>query len=275
MNVNLIGKKIEAKDGSLVTITDSLLPVVIGHWLYLIDYKVMDKFEKRQRLPFLDAIKLRVYVSGEILQEVHERFGRLLKMADIHEACVLSDYDFDTGSFKCHLVASNKDINLRLRCGDGFDFCDELIIWRDGDIDAYNYFRENETNKERLPLARYMRFNYVNGITLTRFLSEYSYSVHLAVGEMTLDIRVNAPGGTHVDVCRLNNEEAFEQFLLNLSFPISLQGVYDSLVDTCLSTLDEYPKISIELRSGRALVDSICVDGGSRSGSVLARDKNN
>lgn len=275
MSINIIRKKLELEHGVLVTITDPLLQVVIGYWLHLIDYSVMNKFEKRQRLPFFDAVKLRMYVSGKILQEIENRLGHLLKMVDIHEACVLSDYNFDTDSFKCHLVDSNKDINLRLRCGDGFDFCDELVVWRDNGIDVYNYFRANELEGERLPLAQYMRFNRDAGITLSRFLREYFYSVHLVMYNMELNIRVNIPTETHNTVFRLNNEEAFEKFLLNLSFPISAQDVYASLVNLCLSTIDKYPRICIETKANGTLVDSICVEDGSRSGSVLARDKNN
>lgn len=216
-----------------------------------------------------------------------EEFGKLLSKLGYAsgETVVLDDYDKENCSFSCicNSVSANhpQSARISLRFGGMEDF-PELTIHTDEYDKSYACVYNHDQEEEGLRLESYNLRNQNNGNALHRCLYSfrweaeveyardnevYSFSVFASKPE-------NAAGSGFYE---LKNSEELQNYLLGLSFPISIEEVYRRVCEISLTPVTDFPAITLCASSKRGneeaqVTDLVQMEHGMIKRFTITRD---
>ena len=270
-----------------VIFEDLELQVTIGQWLGILSSRQGFGTEGITFYTHLSAEELmkKTNISAKDLDNISKKFGELFKMAgvDNSETCVLSQYDKEKFTFNCHFNNAGDSANISMRWGDPIENMPELKIDYHNNSKTY-YFNESYENKPmKLSLEHYTLTNPENGNEVYRYLSKYRSSITLRNEDYQLTIENEKPINIEFDifndrdyVYKLRNEEELKQYLLGLSFPITIDEVYKKICELSLENVSEYPMLSIKveknINSTSLTTDLIYMNNGQLTKFVITRN---
>lgn len=210
--------------------------------------KVTFSSKKLQRTigNWLGILKDEKFISQKKLDKVDKIFGTLLESIGIKDDCILSN--FNKEDFTCFVFGSENIscLNMSLRWTDGFNFNSQLYVSMENKSYVYDLDNFSKANNISLVLRSYRITNPETGTIIERYISEYFYSMTVTNKDKRVTIKVEKKTQPYTGDFRLNNEDDFDNYLLSLTYPISIDDIYQRLYMLCLSSGITNPDIRIE-----------------------------
>lgn len=217
---------------------------------------------------------------------VQEGFGKVLSQIGFssNDTIILDDYNQDDFSFSCS-TKSIPDIKKRisLKYGNYIDDFSEITLTSDEVEKNYEYIYSPDSGL-RVRQHHYSKKNTDNGNLCYRCLFPYSYYIIIKNSEYNFLVDVEIPDNLKKSPCvdndhpyRLKNEEALEQYLLSLSFPIAIDEVYKKICELSLDPVNLYPRLILKVRkkiddNKTMITDSIIMEQGQISSFIITRN---
>lgn len=182
-----------------------------------------------------DSPKLDVLISEWMQNEgwEFENFADFLELIGLKTPVTLKNLDVKNNSFEC-VTSYSITYNIKLRFGDGFDWCSEIYLTKGPQELCYS-INSNIDNGQSVPRVTLERRN-ITGTDrkLLCYYSEYfCHRVLAFANDLILKIEIDEPK-KHTDkseIIVLRNMDAVETYLMTLENPIDVQQVYETLVN--------------------------------------------
>jgi len=166
----------------------------------------------------------------------------------------LCNYNKDEVSFDCVVNGSDK-CRIKLKNMSVYSDDKEIVLTRDNIELGYecvmNPVSEIGMN---VSLARF-RKEYSNGLVYTRYFSRENVRYQILFGDYILDLKIVKPIGMVLPLYddgrdakyKLGNENEVENYLVNLSLPVSVVDVYKELCELFGNDMSIFPEFRLSL----------------------------
>ena len=228
------------------------LQVAVGQWLGVLpSHKKIGKLGSRVNTPVDAATLMRISkITDDKLKKVQQEFGKVLKQAgiDSSDVCRLCEYEKDWNRFSCHF--RNEFYSAIISISQS-PFEPELIIDTPTFSKRYEYFPETKESPIRLKLKKHVKKNSKKGLEFYSIKHKSSYNGILYKKDETdvVDIIIGYPNSLEERNGKPYFDEAkMEELLLELSFPVKLEDLCESITALLFVDIASYPKFSIEVK---------------------------
>lgn len=265
-----------------VKFKDIELEVSVGQWMEVLANK--SRTQAGEGLAFITSISastlLKYGVSRDELNMVDKAFGELLLQIGVpeDEICIIDDYDDKACSFNCHFQNMNEDAKMRISWG-SMDDMPELVVDYKNVYRCYDFYAEREDRPRKLELASFRIQNPENNNEVYSWMSPFTVNYTITNGSRKMTIKVERPD--YVEelydyVFRINDDLSFVQYLLGVSFPVSVDQVYKEL-SSRLDKIEDNPIVEVKAtetydNKKDRVTDHILVKNGKLCNFVLTRN---
>lgn len=234
-------------------IVDKELAVIIEQWIdYFPFSETMETpvFSLLIPLRASSLVKLGI-VTPKGFDVIKQKIGYLLTCIGIskEETCELTNFDLENTSFQLMLKEANKVMNVQLTWR-GFSSSGAQMIIQDEDKKrVYDYHPSFQEIPMHLTLQEYVYQDKEHQSTYTRMFSSVSFSCRVKCRDDSLSLYLVKPySDLNKKPFTLNHEKELEQYLCGLTFPVSIDQVYQKIESLTFSQVEEYPKMHLEVQ---------------------------
>lgn len=187
-------------------------------------------------------------VSADELREASIEFAKLLIQTGIDqdETIVISDFDEEKGTFKCHLLNADKDFDIDYRYGSFLDEGPSFTITEGENVTKYDYVYAWDEKPRYLEMSSYTRVNPTTGVKYWFYESEYFLACTLTDGNYQLSIHIEYPESLTNNENKYFNLEQLRTSLMAIRLPQSADEMFKLVQSSMLCEFNQFPSIEIK-----------------------------
>ncbi len=187
-------------------------------------------------------------VLNDELKETSREFAKLLHQAGIagDEIVVISDFDEEQGTFKCHLLNADKDFDIDYRYGSFLDEGPSFTIKEGENVTKYDYVYAWDEQPRYLKMSNYTRVNPTTGVKYWFYESEYFLACTLTDGNYQLSIHIEYPESLTNNENKYFNLEQLRTSLMAIRLPQSADEMFKLVQSSMLCEFNQFPSIEIK-----------------------------
>lgn len=197
---------------SNVLINDEALLLFLGKWLGVVDSHVLESD-----------------ISKATRVEISKKIRQILQQVGLSGRCLLDQFDAANYSFKCYDFYSDRYVDVIVCPNDWNKTGYSLQVDFGNEKKGYAFSGYSVDPAPILALSEYTKRDKLGKISFYRKLSTCSYFAIVKDGAYELSIFLEVPNDGREGNYYLENESDLENYLLGLTFPISIEDVYRKL----------------------------------------------
>ena len=202
-----------------------------------------------------------------------DNFADFLELIGLKTPVILKNLNPKTNSFEC-ICANDTMVEIKLRFGDGFDYCSEIHLIKGNQELCYS-INTNMIEETTIPKVT-LEYRVITTLTkkLSCFYSKYFCNRTLTLSNnYVLKVEINEPEKTNNngEILVLRNSDEIEACLLNLENPVNVQRLYNIIIqllgftDEDINNCSKFSIAYYKVTNTYDLLDKISITNGQRS----------